>query len=294
EAIHAPAPMTMSRPSLGTASWRSSPVKRMSCVPVSSATPWPKNAYSSTVMFPETVLSSASLSTAVDATCSRSPGPQSRGVVSSASRSAASSRRMRSLAMASTHVYSQCPMRLRTGPNSRERLGSGVIVELARLTKGWPAGHWVTKARTPATLTQPAQRPVMDRVGVGERLVTALELVPQVGVEQARREDGDVRLLLDDQAEEVRSVRVGRVSAGPDAFVVLQRGECVDPAQQGGQGPQALDVGIDIHAPVAMQHLIAHEVRQLRVRARSLAFCRADAERRQVGVGPQPHLPVRG
>jgi hypothetical protein len=50
--------------------------------------------------------------------------------------------------------------------------------------------------------------PVVNRVGGREALVVPVRLVPQVRVELLGREQGDVRRLLCEQAQEVRSVRV--------------------------------------------------------------------------------------
>src|SRR5438445_7108011 len=49
---------------------------------------------------------------------------------------------------------------------------------------------------------QPAQRPVMNGVGVGERLVTALGFGPAVWIEEPRGENCDGGPLLEDQAEQ--------------------------------------------------------------------------------------------
>lgn len=49
---------------------------------------------------------------------------------------------------------------------------------------------------------------MVNRVGVWKRLATPLGLVPAVRVEQLRTKNRHTRLLLEDQAEEVRPVRV--------------------------------------------------------------------------------------
>src|SRR5436309_1259206 len=125
----------------------------------------------------------------------------------------------------------------------------------------------------------------MDRVGAGERLLGALLLVPEIWIEELRPEDCDVGLVLEDQAEEVGPVGIGRVRAdaqrssceaggrrergvsahrakdcGSDPSWKLEGGERADSAQERGKGSQALDIGVDVDASKAAQHLVAHEV----------------------------------
>src|SRR5690348_15156380 len=74
----------------------------------------------------------------------------------------------------------------------------------------------------------PARGPVVDGIGVRERVAGTVRLVPKIGIERRLLEDSDARFLLENEAEEVRSVCIWRVRAkaqGRAAFA-SSAGEC--------------------------------------------------------------------